>query len=261
MTELAHPWILTCAGRPHAVLDPQWDQISIDEIAHALATSTRFNGHASRPYSIAEHSLLVAEICERDLGVRDPAGLLAALLHDASEAYLGDLASPVKWQLPRYQQLEAEHEHAVAKRFGLRTAFAAFHQQIRRADLVALATERRDLMPPHHQAWEALDGIAPITWDQLNRSGRETCDWMHWRGCFRDRFDELQFARGLLSRRVLRPFEAPAKSATTANPARSSPRAAETCSASSSPGRTVPPPRSARAMSPHSARSASSRTR
>ena len=91
-------WITTATGRdfPLAGLPTlmQGAQPCIEDIAHALAQINRFTGHAARPYSVAEHSLLVCDIV-RAKGLNAHAQLLA-LLHDAHEAYCGDVASPTK---------------------------------------------------------------------------------------------------------------------------------------------------------------------
>jgi hypothetical protein len=187
-------WMLTATGTAFELGRPHKDAVQLDDIAHHLSLINRFNGATPRPYSVAEHSLLVAEIFERQLGMTNPVARLAALLHDAHEAYLGDLISPVKGHLGAESRvLEASLERAVQERYGLRTAAAAYRQQIRDADLIALATERRDLMPPHPGHWPVLDGIEPVEWINLNDQAQFT--WQDWRRTFTDLFNELNFAR------------------------------------------------------------------
>lgn len=109
-------WIQTYTGKRFDVLKPRTDDVDITDIAHALSMQCRFNGHIKRFYSVAEHSVLVSRIVEDnyataargrypyDREARHRANAcLTALLHDASEAYLGDVVKPVK-MLP---QLEA----------------------------------------------------------------------------------------------------------------------------------------------------------
>jgi hypothetical protein len=189
-------WMLTATGTAFELGRPRKDAVQLDDIAHHLALINRFNGATPRPYSVAEHSLLVAEIFERQLGMTNPVARLAALLHDAHEAYLGDLISPVKGHLGQESRvLEASLERAVQERYGLRTAAAAYRQQIRDADLIALATERRDLMPPHPGHWPVLDGIEPVEWINLNDQAQFT--WQDWRRTFTDLFNELNYARAV----------------------------------------------------------------
>lgn len=187
-------WMITTTGRQFFIAQPEPDAICIDDIAHQLALSNRFNGATYRPYSVAEHSLLVAEIAERDLGLRDPCGVLAALMHDAHEAYFGDVISPVKAALGEAGRfVESRLERAVQRRYGLITPTTAYRELIRRADLMALATERRDLTAPHSTPWSMLTGIEPAGW--VNLHDRDAFDWRDWRQAFADRFHELNFRR------------------------------------------------------------------
>jgi len=144
------PTILTRSGRYFDFSDPEKSHIDIDTIAHALANLCRFTGHTSSFYSAAQHSVLVSHIVPTEHA-------LAGLLHDATEAYLGDVASPLKALLPDYKALEHRVEAAVLGHFGLS---AELPHCVKWADMVALATESRDLMPPH-EPWECLISIPP----------------------------------------------------------------------------------------------------
>ena len=109
-------WITTATGRdfPLAGLPTlmQGAQPCIEDIAHALAQINRYTGHAARPYSVGEHSLLVCDIV-RAKGLNAHAQLLA-LLHDAHEAYCGDVASPTKTVLgAAWLQFEIALAHRV----------------------------------------------------------------------------------------------------------------------------------------------------
>lgn len=129
-------WMSTHLGGRFYPMDPRPDEIHIEDIAHSLSMLNRFNGHASRPYSVAEHSVRVARLVP-------PPQRLAALLHDASEAYLADVPRPVKPYLPGYKEAEHAVERAIAERFGLDYPW---HPEIKRADNIMLATEARELM-------------------------------------------------------------------------------------------------------------------
>jgi hypothetical protein len=99
---------------------------------------------------VAEHSVHVSRIVPKHLA-------LAGLLHDASEAVLGDVAAPLKALLPDYKRIEARVEMAIFEHYGI------YHvPAIKLADLVMLATERRDLMPRCNRHWPTLDGIEPL---------------------------------------------------------------------------------------------------
>jgi len=174
--------------------------ISIDTIAHALAQINRFTGHAKRPYSVAEHSLLCADIAER-LQL-SPFVRLAALMHDAHEAYVGDVSSPAKQAIGQgWKDFEDIHTRAVRRHFGMLPVFTNARAQIHQCDLVALATERRDLMKWDEgvsSAWAILDTpgrVVPCAeWVDLNQAQREQRHWTEWRDLFLERFHALRLA-------------------------------------------------------------------
>jgi hypothetical protein len=110
-------WVQTFTGRAYWPLDPCTDDVSLEDIAHALSMICRFNGHCPRFYSVAEHSVR----CWRVARMECPEHAAWALLHDAAEAYLCDLPRPVKRCLPEYKTVERLNEKIIAARFGLRT--------------------------------------------------------------------------------------------------------------------------------------------
>lgn len=194
-------WLLTSDGQDHPIsgtavlaLNPA---LRIEVIAHALGQINRFTGHSSRPYSVAEHSLLVADIV-RDAGHNCHAQR-AALMHDAHEAFCGDVASPIKWSLgSAWLAFENVHSRMVRQHFGLQSAFIGYRSAIKHADLRALATERRDLMrwhPDSNLHWPILDTpgaeVPPVDAVDLNSSTRLTMSWRHHRDAFLDRYRVL----------------------------------------------------------------------
>jgi len=127
-------WIETWTGRQVDLVRPTADDILVDDISHALARQCRFAGHCSGYYSVAEHSVHVAnllldggaglEYAEEERGALGTAGLaLHGLLHDAPEAYLGDLVAPLKQTdaLRGYREFETAFRLAVAAAFMLTT--------------------------------------------------------------------------------------------------------------------------------------------
>lgn len=198
------PWILTHAGAEHALTDVQHlltrqCMPSIETIAHSLAQINRFTGHACRPYSVAEHSVLVCDIVA-GMGLGPDAQLLA-LLHDAHECVVGDVSTPLKTALgARWLEVENLHAFALRHAFGLAGAHALHAAAIKQADLVALATERRDLLPwraGSNLAWPALDTAGaqvqplPEYRMQLDSLQRCTLPWQYHRSAFLRRFAEL----------------------------------------------------------------------
>lgn len=131
-------WIQTYTGKRICPLDPDPADIFIDDIAHALSLQCRFTGHVSEPYSIAQHSVLVSQFC-------DPKDAFWGLMHDASEAYISDIARPAKHQMPEYQAIEERLMEAVAVAFDLEMPIP---ESVKLADSRLLMSERRDLLVP-----------------------------------------------------------------------------------------------------------------
>lgn len=198
-------WILTNSARPFDLLNPRAENLITTDLAHALSLVCRFNGHCAHHYSVAQHSLLVAYIIEKEGGT--PEEQLAGLLHDGTEAYISDLTRPLKlllieaakqrknaWLglisrhtlrlhvvadyaeqlrilttaerqgvsllLDTYHEIEQRIWLAIAERFHLAPELP---ESVKRADMIALATEKRDLLPEHPATWECLEGYAPLT--------------------------------------------------------------------------------------------------
>lgn len=111
--------IVTISGRRVDVLNPDPGQIDIGDIAHGLSMICRYTGHVHKFYSVAEHSVLVSELVRHFGGQRDLQ--LSALLHDATEAYVTDLARPLKHleELREYREIENYVARAIKTRFKL----------------------------------------------------------------------------------------------------------------------------------------------
>ena len=124
MTEWERGVIETYTGERFAPFDPEPERVHLTDIAAGLAHTCRFGGHSDRFYSVAEHSLYVSE------EFTEPRLQLIALLHDAAEAYLGDIPRPVKAEFERF----AEAEEAI-----LATVWEAFA-----------------LSPPTEDEWELV---------------------------------------------------------------------------------------------------------
>jgi hypothetical protein len=137
-------WILTFTGKKFFPLSPRIEDICIEDIAHALSNICRFTGHCKEFYSVAQHSLLVTgEIGRSNLG--NSQQQLAGLLHDASEAYLCDIARPVKYtpSFFDYRVAERRLQAMIYNRFKVVPDEAL----IKRVDDYLLSVEAFFLMP------------------------------------------------------------------------------------------------------------------
>lgn len=175
-------WIQTYTGKKFFPLDPNPDDIDIEDIAHALSNQCRFTGHVNEFYSVAQHSVYVSEWC-------DPEDALWGLLHDATEAYLVDLASPMKRQ-PRFEAFRAAErrlERAIAKRFGLDPKLP---KSVKEADKKLLVWEVRHLMAPVHPDWNEWIDL----WEQSVETLRPWAPTAA-RYTFMNRFKELMLIR------------------------------------------------------------------
>jgi hypothetical protein len=171
-------WMQTYSGRQFWPCDPKPEEIDIEDIAHALSMQCRYGGHCKSFYSVAQHSIMVSQVCmEQDA--------LWGLLHDAAEAYLVDLPRPIKHfsdmgELYRY--LEKRLMWAVCDRFGLPREEP---KSIKRADNILLVTEMRDLMTPPPEKWREADIFTPLE-DPIFPWDHKTAEFMFMR-----RFEEL----------------------------------------------------------------------
>lgn len=147
------PTIATFSGATFDFLNPEGSAFALLDIAQGLANTARFAGQTGSFYSVAQHSVLVSHEVA-------PALALQGLFHDAAEAFLGDVPTPLKQLLPDYRRLEKQAERSILRRLGLPDTL---DPAVKRADLVLLATEKRDLMGGHDRdrPWGILDGIAP----------------------------------------------------------------------------------------------------
>lgn len=138
-----YPRILTASKAYFDFTNPEAYNYHIEVIAAALSKLCRFTGHTRLFYSVAQHSVLVSHLVPPEMA-------LAGLLHDAPEAFLGDVSSPLKALLPEYKTLEHRVWQCIASSFDLSVELPA---EVKHADMVALVTEEAQLMPPHDDIW------------------------------------------------------------------------------------------------------------
>lgn len=173
-------WIQSISGKRVDVLQPDYRQIDIADIAHSLSMLCRFNGHGLKFYSVAEHCVHVSHEIAPDLA-------LVGLLHDAAEAYIGDIPSPLKRHLPDFKAYETKMEAAIGEAFSIPPQL--FHiAELKRADLQILADEKAALMTPEPEPWSS-----PIP---SSKDHTRICAWAPERARqeFLDRFKTLTLA-------------------------------------------------------------------
>ncbi len=133
-------YIYTYSGQKFFPLLPELEKILILDIAHALSNICRFTGHVKSFYSVAQHSVLVSLDCPPKLA-------LAGLLHDASEAYLCDVSSPVKKldSMKTYREVEEKLQAIIYSKFGV--PFTTPPPKVHDSDVRVYRTEVENLMP------------------------------------------------------------------------------------------------------------------
>lgn len=144
------PTILLASGHYFDLLDPAASRFQLRDIAQGLGNACRFAGQCNRFYSVAEHSWHASYLVPEHLR-------FAALMHDAAEAFLGDVTRPLKALLPEYKAIELTVEEVIDDRFAL--CGLCRDPAIKHADLAMLAAEQRELMPPHADNWAILEGL------------------------------------------------------------------------------------------------------
>jgi hypothetical protein len=132
-------------GRRFYVLDPEPEDIHIEDVSGSLGKICRFNGHPRVPYYVGQHCTLGSYVVEKETG--NLLFALAFLLHDAGESYLGDMTRPLKGmpELEAYRSAENKLNRTIEKRFELPSGILD-SKLIKEVDNRMLFTEKRDLL-------------------------------------------------------------------------------------------------------------------
>lgn len=155
--------IKTRSGIYFDLMDPTEDMVDIHDIAAALSKICRFGGHSCGFYSVAEHCVLATEQAERD--GRGRMQCAAILLHDAAEAYCGDVVKPLKREVGEaYAKIEQGIERAIERKFGVDLLGSRSKEIIKSYDRRMLATEKAQLFSPvsGEPEWPGLAYVRPI---------------------------------------------------------------------------------------------------
>lgn len=163
-------WIQTVSGRQFWPLEPKAEDVDIGDIAHALSMKCRYSGHTQKFYSVAEHSVHIANTALTDGWSAHTA--LWGLLHDAAEAYLPDIARPIKAAMPGFAAIEEGVERAVLDR--VRQDLPMWGFLLVRCDIIKaydtriLVDEKAAMMPHTPADWDLAGpalGVQIVGWD------------------------------------------------------------------------------------------------
>lgn len=158
-------WMQTFTGKQFYPLSAQPEDIDILDIAHALSMQCRYNGHTTQLYTVAQHCVLLSELVSPEVA-------LWALLHDATEAYAGDMVRPLKQLLPEYQAIEDDLMKVIADKYGLD---AQMPEEVCAADTRILLDERAALLSAPPADWEVEGepfGITIRPWQPAEAKAR-----------------------------------------------------------------------------------------
>ncbi len=143
---MSNCWTITVTGK-QVFYDAENTEanINIFDIGHALSLIRRWGGMSLQPYTVAEHSIFVANYLE--LQGYSPEVCLLGLTHDATEAYIGDLVTPIKRNMKEFRDLELKMAKDITKVLKLPyPGLQDLPDVVHKADGIAMATEFRDLM-------------------------------------------------------------------------------------------------------------------
>lgn len=133
---------------------PHQTKVELEDIAHALSNICRFGGHTRTFYSVSEHSIHVSHLVPKHLA-------LYGLLHDAHEAYVGDMPTPLKNLCFDYRGVEARAESHVWEAFGLKSLQWDDLQALSKADLQMLRHEKENALHCRDE-WAIVEGVEKV---------------------------------------------------------------------------------------------------
>ena len=160
----------TFTGEFFYPVDPRIEEVNIRDIAHGLSLICRFGGQCKYFYSVAQHCLNVSHDLKKQNF--DEVIQLYGLLHDASEAYISDIVSPLKPELPDYKSYEKKIEEAIYNRFGLDYPTEEIHSIIKRSDIDVFCNEALVLMKNNNN-WIGTFDYRKLNIDLRQRSMNE----------------------------------------------------------------------------------------
>lgn len=175
------PWICTYSGRRINLISPEVGDIVLADIAHHLATINRFCGALRIPYSVGQHSIYVRDIITATYP-NDYQLQLAALFHDAEEAYMNDMSRPMKPIAgERYAAACVHMRRKIFEAMGIEQNLMD-HPDIKWADDIALMVERRDYLAPHPE-WPTKEmaeypRLEEMEWRAVEKKFSRMAEWL-----------------------------------------------------------------------------------
>lgn len=136
-------YIVTYTGTDFDYINPTKEMVDIEDILRSLPRLNRFVGHSSRAYSVGEHTFFCLIMAQK-IGYT-PREQLLVLVHDFTEAYVGDCPAPLKRLLPDFSEIESKVEHAIYEYIGIEPPTEEEYLKIKSVDLTMLVIEMRDL--------------------------------------------------------------------------------------------------------------------
>lgn len=160
---LVGDWMETASGRKFYPLSPRKEDVDLEDIAHHLARTSRYNGaYRLEHYSVAEHSVLISQWLLRTYN--DPFLAYQGLFHDAPEAYIGDMVRPLKKQpeMRSFRQAEDRIWEAIVDKSGILSYKGyALDPRVKEADSRIIVDERRQVMRKSGNTWGS-DELEPL---------------------------------------------------------------------------------------------------
>jgi len=161
-------WIQSASGTEICYSDPDPESFKIEDIALALSRTCRFSGHSKCFYSVAQHSVLAAMVAPEKIA-------LHVLLHDAHEAYTGDIPSPLKRMLGDViHKVEYDVQAAIYTALDLTPPTEKEIQEIREIDMNMLVTENEYLFEPNlwdFPEYKKYKGLLTQCWTMEDAEG------------------------------------------------------------------------------------------
>lgn len=165
-------WLATASGGMWSIEDPAEEQVHLRDLAAGLSRTCRYAGQLSEGaefYSVAEHSLIMTSWAHRAGLVSTRSEALLYLLHDGSEAYFGDMPTPLKALIPDFRRLEDRAQAVIYRAFGVRSAqVTALKPELKRVDTRVRIDEREvmilepALSAGREALWRQDPGLEPL---------------------------------------------------------------------------------------------------